>query len=329
MAQVTVYGTLDAAVANTTGEGTQFMGEGGWVAGNTIGFKGSEDLGNGLKADFNLRAGISLARGTSDNGGNGTLFNQLANVGLSGDFGSISLGQQFSPFIGAIAGGTAGNGNFFVNRILMGTEGNASGAATGAQSAGGFFIANAISYTTPSINGFTVTALTNARNGGPNTRGTDDAAGSLVATAADRYDTAVLSGDIAGGKVSLGLEQRSTYKTQLLAASIPVGDLTLSGTALSFTPTGGDANMSYSVSGAYLLTSGLTGSLQYASGESAAGAKQSLTGLGLNYALSKATAAYFSYTLGTGGLSSSYSYRGSSTMADRNNTTAVGLIHNF
>lgn len=163
--------------------------------------------------------------------------------------------------------------------------------------------------------------MTNARNGGPNTGAT--------AIAGDRYDTAVLSGDIAGGKVSLGLEQRSTYKTQLLAASIPVGDLTLSGTAMSFTPTGGDANMSYSVSGAYPLTSGLTGSLQYASGESAAGTKQSLTGLGLNYSLSKSTAAYFSYTLGTGGLSSSYSYRGNTSMADKNNTTAVGLIHSF
>ncbi len=322
MAEVGIYGTLDAGIANSSVKGTQFSGDGGWVAGNNIGFRGSEDLGDGLKANFNLRAGINLGSGGSDNGGNGTLFNQLANVGVSGEFGSIALGQQFSPFIGAVAGGTAGVGHFFVNRIIMGSA--AAGSVTGGgQSAGGFFIANAVSYTSPTLNGFSLSALTNAKNGGPNVAGT--------ANVDDRYDTAVVNADVGGVKVAAGYESRSTYKNYLLAGSYAMKELTLSGTYMMFEPasTADKRKNSYSVSAAYQLTPAISANVQYAAGKNATDKDTSLTGLGVSYSLSKTTAAYVSYTRGTGGAVSNYSYRGTTTLGASNNTTAVGITHSF
>jgi predicted porin len=49
MANVTIYGTLDAAITNTNnGKGTAFDGTGSWTAPSHLGFKGSEDIGGGM-----------------------------------------------------------------------------------------------------------------------------------------------------------------------------------------------------------------------------------------------------------------------------------------
>ncbi|MDB5893998.1 MAG: porin, Gram-negative type [Rhodoferax sp.] len=56
-----------------------------------FGFKGSEDLGGGLKADFLLESGFSLKNGSTG----GTLFNRRSYVGLSNAaWGSFRLGKN-------------------------------------------------------------------------------------------------------------------------------------------------------------------------------------------------------------------------------------------
>ncbi len=75
MAQATVYGMLDAGIANTsssnnTTKGTSFSGAGGFVGANYIGFKGSEEIDGGIKANYQLEAGINISQGGTDNGGN-------------------------------------------------------------------------------------------------------------------------------------------------------------------------------------------------------------------------------------------------------------------
>jgi predicted porin len=57
-----------------------------------LGFKGTEDLGNSLKAIFQLEGGIKLNNGQSD----GDLFGRQANVGLEGGFGRLVAGRSFS-----------------------------------------------------------------------------------------------------------------------------------------------------------------------------------------------------------------------------------------
>lgn len=93
---VTIYGVVDTGFAhfdrgdNADGSGTATNGiESGLNAASRIGFKGIEDLGNGLKAEFVLENGIDTSDGS---GGSG--FSRLAFVGLNGGFGKVRLGRQ-------------------------------------------------------------------------------------------------------------------------------------------------------------------------------------------------------------------------------------------
>lgn len=93
---VQVYGLIDAGVeaVNHAGpnNGTLTRVVSGGKNTSRWGFRGSEDLGGGLKAVFNLEGGILLDTGASD----GNLFKRQANVGLEGGFGRVVLGRSFT-----------------------------------------------------------------------------------------------------------------------------------------------------------------------------------------------------------------------------------------
>jgi predicted porin len=107
---VATYGLLETGLRYSTHQNG--AGDGQWQIGDgvlnpsRIGFSGSEDLGGGLKASFTLEAGLQLKNGSSVNAAFGTLnnddasksrlFGRLAYVGLSGDFGSLNLGRQYT-----------------------------------------------------------------------------------------------------------------------------------------------------------------------------------------------------------------------------------------
>jgi len=96
---VTVYGAIDASLAKGSSSETAFSGA-GQMGTSVFGLKGSEDLGGGLTAGFNLEGGLNVGNGSTDNGGpSGSIFDRAANVSLSGGFGSITGGLQLSPFI--------------------------------------------------------------------------------------------------------------------------------------------------------------------------------------------------------------------------------------
>lgn len=94
---VTVYGVIDASVRtashqNANGDRLDSVGN-GLLQGNRIGFKGQEDLGNGLKAVFQLESGFNIGNGTSAQ--NGALFSRIATVGLSdATYGTLTVGRQ-------------------------------------------------------------------------------------------------------------------------------------------------------------------------------------------------------------------------------------------
>lgn len=330
---VTVYGVIDAGIAKTTGSGTYLDGTGGFNGGNWIGFKGSEDLGNGMKADFQLESGLNT-NGLVDNGGAagagdnnaGVLFSRVSTVGLSGDFGSVKIGQQLSPYILAQAVGTAGNGHFFVNRIVMGGGGSFGNAAVnmggGNFGMNGFFIPNAVSYTSPAIGGFTATVLTSTKTGA-------SGGGVAAADASDRYDALMIGGAVAGVNVTAGYQKRKdTDRGMTLSASYTIGELTLAGNYTDFKAEATTAVKSWSASGSYQVMPALSVSLQYARNN--LDAAQTLTNVGASYALSKRTSLYATYGTATNGAISGYSLRGSyAATGDRNNTTAAGVIHSF
>jgi predicted porin len=103
---VTIYGTVDAglraatnqATANATlanpDSGTKYSLISGGLLSSRLGFKGSEDLGQGLKAVFQLESGLNLNNGSND--ASGILFNRIAHVGLTDGHSSIFLGRDYN-----------------------------------------------------------------------------------------------------------------------------------------------------------------------------------------------------------------------------------------
>jgi predicted porin len=94
---VTVYGLVDSGLVYTTninaaGDAMTKMPSLTGSFPSRIGFRGTEDLGNGLQAFFVLENGFGLDTGTIGQGGR--LFGRQANVGLKGAFGTITLGRQ-------------------------------------------------------------------------------------------------------------------------------------------------------------------------------------------------------------------------------------------
>lgn len=81
-----------------------------------IGFKGSEDLGSGLKAVYQLELGVNM----DSSGSNPTLRNSY--VGLSGGFGTVILGTHDTPYKTAtgrydVFGDTMGDYNAIIGNI--------------------------------------------------------------------------------------------------------------------------------------------------------------------------------------------------------------------
>jgi len=96
---VTTYGLLDQAVErlNNVGASGDSLTRMPGLAGSfpsRLGFRGSEDLGDGLKAIFTLEMGMGLDSGALNQGGRA--WGRQAFVGLQGSWGTVSLGRQYS-----------------------------------------------------------------------------------------------------------------------------------------------------------------------------------------------------------------------------------------
>ncbi|MBN3725350.1 porin [Burkholderia sp. Ac-20379] len=106
---VTLYGVLDTGLNFTTNAGGHraFAMVSGDTSETRFGIKGSEDLGGGLSAIFNLENGANLNTGQLNEGGR--LFGRQAWVGLSSArYGTFTMGRQYdatvdlwSPFTAA------------------------------------------------------------------------------------------------------------------------------------------------------------------------------------------------------------------------------------
>ena len=139
---VTLYGTLDASVQyvnNATATQNDAGVNDSAVASSVWGLKGSEDLGAGMKANFQFEGDLSIQNGNSNAAG---LFRRAAFVGLSdGKLGALDLGLKMDPFIAAHGAIPVLGGNSVTTNLAIG-----SGYST-------FFTRNAITYTMPTIAG--------------------------------------------------------------------------------------------------------------------------------------------------------------------------------
>jgi len=334
-AEVKLSGVIDIGVASTTknsaGTGGTFMEQGSYNDHSAINLDVSEDLGSGLKAYASLGMGFD-ANGYNDNGGTagsgvaGTSshFNRQSFVGVSGDFGSIQLGKQLSPFILSNVLMTNGVGNFYVNRMFLGAAGGLAAGGTGLNGSG-FFITNAIQYTTPSISGWTVTAMTTTPSG---THGNVINSGTTPADA-DRYTAYRLGGAVGPLNLTAAYQNRkNVYTSSNVGGTMQLMEgLTGSLGYLTNTAEGASAVGSYNFGLAYALTGTTTATLQYAKGDKNGG-DQSLTNLTFANALSKRTTAYATWARGTNGISGALGAFGGTV--DKDNTTiVVGIVNSF
>lgn len=321
MAEVTLYGTLDAALAKGSQSSTGLSGAGQWGA-SALGVRGSEDLGGGLKAHFNLEAGINSQDGSRDNGGpNGLttyessvgttgLFNRAANVGLSGSFGTVTAGLQLSPFILSYVSSLAMAGNnFLVPTLVNGRAADGGGAGQGAT--GGFFIPNAISYTTNDFGGISASFMTATGNGNDTNKYTGGrlayTAGDLMINAAFANRTDSYNNFLVGGTYSMG-------PLKLAASYINSQDKSgLNSPDIKTTTLGG----SYALGGGNTVGVNLSRASQ--SGNDAA----TIGNLSFAHALSKSTTLYAFYNnTKNSALSSYYNTEG-------NTAYGVGINKNF
>jgi len=189
LADTTVYGSarvsetwtdIDSSRNLTTGE--RISGEDFWDTVNEssrLGFRGSEDLGNGLAAIYHYEFGVD-ASDTADIGG-AAVGGRLAYVGLKGGFGQVSLGRQWNPYYFAVGGevdvfnGVNSGEGYFLN-----------GGVTRS--------GNMLVYYTPSFGGFTVGGAVE----------TDGAAGE------DNVDRWQVAGTFDNGPLFLGAAWRQT-----------------------------------------------------------------------------------------------------------------------
>jgi predicted porin len=148
---VTVYGVVDYGYVNrgskdgaSTENGNRSEFASGVESGSRIGFKGTEDLGNGLKALFEIEYGVSLDTGSAASAtasSTNPFWNRHSYVGLTGSFGTVVGGRvdgdrygvvnKYDPF----GGGTVASGvTVFSEQVTRGD--------------------NAIVYISPDFSGF-------------------------------------------------------------------------------------------------------------------------------------------------------------------------------
>lgn len=93
---ITIFGVVDVNAGKDAGSDDKRLGQG---AQSRLGFRGVEDLGNGLRATFHFQTRFDATTGVNQ-GTPGTstspFWQAEANVGLAGNFGNVRLGRQYT-----------------------------------------------------------------------------------------------------------------------------------------------------------------------------------------------------------------------------------------
>ncbi|TKC92520.1 porin [Trinickia terrae] len=143
---VTLYGVIDEGLNYTNNVGGSHVWElqSGFAQGSRWGLKGSEDLGGGLKAVFQLENGFDVNTGKLNQGGR--MFGRQAYVGLAQDqYGTVTLGRQYDSLVDFLAQTTA-NGNWAGYMFSHPYDNDNTDNS--------FRVNNTVKYTSPDIAGF-------------------------------------------------------------------------------------------------------------------------------------------------------------------------------
>lgn len=180
-ADVQLYGIVDEGLAYShvdldgAADATdKFSMNSGMQSGSRFGFKGTEDLGNGLTVGFVLENGF-----TADNGAdNSTLFDREASLFIEGGFGKLAMGK-----IGSINCGTSSWAQIGVLSAFGTSNWGGYSNQIGSTASTGGVMDNTIAYQSPTFAGFTVFAQYSMGDDGD----TEGVSGSENESSLDRY----------------------------------------------------------------------------------------------------------------------------------------------
>ena len=142
----TIYGVIDEYLGytNADGRGRVRSLDGGGLFASRLGYRGSEDLGNGYRANFALEQGVFVDTGGQADAAR--LFNRQSWVALSGGFGEARIGRQQTPAFYMLGSMDAFNGATYGSLLN-----NVSGYTPRFD--------NTIGYTSPAMAGLKLQAL--------------------------------------------------------------------------------------------------------------------------------------------------------------------------
>ena len=301
---VTIYGRLNLSAEhqnNVTANGTVKALQN---SASRIGFKGTEDLGGGLKAGFQLEHGFSPDTGTSTSP---SFWGRQSEVNLSGGFGTIRLGNFFSEAYYATADYISNHNHD------TGTSEDKLYAYVGRNT-------NKIAYRTPEfVKGLTAEAAVSAGEGGGRTRSYDVAANYAIG----------------GLQLGAGFEKNGTAKQYAVRAAYEFGPVLLGAYVQRDTngygPNLGDrttARVSAMVTfGASELHANFGRAGDYSKLANSAASQATL---GYNYNLSKRTKVYsFVSKVNNGTALSYFGALGAAGKVLDTTVVAAGVRHNF
>ena len=272
---VTVYGVMDAAVSvedtGAPGEKSHTVINSGDQSSSRIGFRGTEELGGNLKALFNIEAGVALDTGAADS----ALFGRRSVVGLQGDFGTVTVGREYSP-IATVAGATDILGQGFYGSNLSAFTTNRLTRR----------LSNSVNYKSTPMSGFTASA---AYSAGEKTTGPS---GDLKGVALEYAGSALYLG--AGYHVLTRLATGDD-KEYMAGAGYKMGDLEFKGNYMVADQTGANNKFEQLNIGASMAFGQGKAFVNLQQNKMENGAKGNGFTLAYSYALSKRTNLYTSY----------------------------------
>lgn len=324
---VTIYGIVDAAIErsdNGAANGTRTAVQSGNQSGSRIGFRGVEDLGNGLKATFTLEAEARVDTGSHDTN---NLFGRRAVVGLQGAFGVLNVGRDYTP-VADVAALTDinGQGLYGTNLSLF------SGTATNFQRLTRR-VSNSVNYKTNSLGGFRFGA---AYGAGETTTGPSN---NLLGVSADYTIGALYVG---GAYQTYERVNSDDDKEYILGAGLKFGDFevkgnyarsnasndVVSGPAFRHDFEQANVGASYAVGANKFFAN-------YQRNELTNNAKANTWSLGYTYTLSKRTNVYAAYAttrnnnIGAFGLNSGQNSIAAGAVGADPKVATVGVRHTF
>ena len=316
---VTIYGRVNTTIEQQKLGDNKASG----VANNNsrIGFKGVEDLGNGLKAGFQLEAGFG-----SDDGSGPLTFKRQSEVNLSGNFGMVRLGNFYPE-------------SYYATSDYIGMHNHETGSSSDqlyydAAWFDGNGTGNKVAYRTPTFNNFWAEASVSLH---------EKANNPVVKVNKNAYD---LAANYNNGPLSLGAGYsywNSNYQAALRGL-YTFGQFTVGAYYQrnkddnAILGTGAGSRNNFRLSAMYVLNASefhvnVGRANKWSKVDDSAATQWTL---GYNYNLSKRTKVYTYYTKVNNGKNASYGY---ATKDENNNVIranglntssfAVGVRHNF